>query len=211
MSSKKPNSAPKPAPKPAPNAGQAPDTRTRILGAALELLSGGAAGVRMSDIAKAAGVSRQAVYLHFPARADLLIAAVRHLDELREVDRRLEESRQAKSGRARLAAFIAAWAGYLPEIHGVARALVAMYDTDEAARAAWDDRMAALRHGCAAAVAALASDGALNPALTEEDATDLLWTLLSHHNWERLTGDCGWAQERYVAAMQDLAARALAA
>jgi AcrR family transcriptional regulator len=40
----------------------------------------------MSDIAKAAGLSRQAVYLHFPNRAELLISATKHLDE--KVDRR---------------------------------------------------------------------------------------------------------------------------
>ena len=61
-------------PKPAPN-----PTPARILDAALALLREGGP-VRMSDIAKAAGVSRQAVYLHFPTRAQLLIAAARRLD-----------------------------------------------------------------------------------------------------------------------------------
>lgn len=57
-------------------------TRARILDSAVSLLESGTGGaVRISDIAKAAGISRQAVYLHFPKRSDLLIAATRFLDE----------------------------------------------------------------------------------------------------------------------------------
>ena len=57
------------------------DTRHRILEATIARLeSQGGAGVRMADIAKATGISRQAVYLHFATRAELLIAAARHLD-----------------------------------------------------------------------------------------------------------------------------------
>ncbi|MBL4878008.1 MAG: helix-turn-helix transcriptional regulator, partial [Hyphomonas sp.] len=49
------------------------ETREKIMRATWKLLEeSGGSGVRMSDIAKAAGISRQAVYLHFPTRADLL-------------------------------------------------------------------------------------------------------------------------------------------
>ena len=65
-------------------------TRTRILAAALALLeSSGGQEVRMQDIAKAAGVSRQAVYLHFKSRAELLIATTLYVDEIRHVDARM--------------------------------------------------------------------------------------------------------------------------
>ena len=48
------------------------ETRTRILKAAWTLLEASRGrGVKMGDIASAAGVSRQAVYLHFATRADL--------------------------------------------------------------------------------------------------------------------------------------------
>ena len=100
-----------------------PQTRTRILDAAWQLLEAGD-NVRMSDIAKRAGISRQALYLHFPTRADLLIATTRHLDEVKNIDDRLVASRAATSGRERLALFIEAWGNYIPEIHGVARAEV---------------------------------------------------------------------------------------
>jgi len=188
------------------------ETRVRILDAAWKLLEAGqGSGVRMSDIAKAAGISRQAVYLHFPTRAELLIATTRHLDDVKNIDARLAASRDAATGPERLEAFIEAWGNYIPEIHGVARALLAMKDTDEAARLAWADRMAAVRDGCSAAVKALKKDGVLSPALSVKEATDMLWSLLSVQVWEQLTHDCGWPQRRYVSRMKDLARKALVA
>lgn len=186
-----------------------PKTRTRILDAAWKLLETGGSKVRMSDIAKAAGVSRQAVYLHFPSRAELLLATTRHIDEEKDVDARLAASRAATSGSDRLELFIEAWGSYIPEIYGVGRALMAMQDDDEEVRRAWDDRMRAVRHGCKAAVQALAADGTLRPELTADTATDLLWTLVSVRNWEQLTRQVGWSQEDYLERIKDLAARAL--
>ena len=49
----------------------------------------------MTDIVKTAGISRQAVYLHFPTRAEFLIATAQHLDEIENVDARLEPRRTA--------------------------------------------------------------------------------------------------------------------
>jgi AcrR family transcriptional regulator len=185
-------------------------TRVRILEACWELLeAGGASTVRMSDIARRAGVSRQAVYLHFPTRAELLVATTRHIDEVKDVDSRLEASRTAATGVARLDAFIEAWGNYIPEIFGVAAALMAMQDSDEEAAAAWRDRMQAVRHGCAAAVRALERDGALSPRYDPDRATDVLWTLLSVRNWEQLTITCGWSQADYIEEMKAIAARVL--
>ena len=58
------------------------DTKARILDAVWTLVSRrGRADLTMGDIARAVGLSRQAVYLHFPSRAALLVAAVRRFDE----------------------------------------------------------------------------------------------------------------------------------
>jgi len=110
----------------------APDTRQRILQATLELLEESRGqGVRMSDIAKRARISRQALYLHFETRAKLMIATTFYLDELKGAQGRLLPSRTAKSGVERLDAYIEAWASYLPELHGAARAqVIAVVDQD---------------------------------------------------------------------------------
>ena len=175
------------------------ETREKILAAALELLeSGTAQAVRMADIAKKTGISRQAVYLHFKTRADLLIATTRYLDEIQNVDEGLVPSRTAKTGKERLDAWIEVWGNYIPVMYGVGRALLAMRDTDDAAAAAWDERMAAMRHGCEAAILALERDGDLSPNYSVDDAVDFLWTLVSVRNWEQLTQECGWTQEKYI-------------
>lgn len=185
------------------------DTRTRILVATVEMLEEhGGRGVRMGDIAKAAGISRQAIYLHFASRAELLEATTKYLDEVLDLDRRLVPSREAKSGVERLALYIEFWGRYVPEIYGVAKALLLVQDTDDAAAAAWKDRMLAMRAGCRAAVDALHSDGDLAPEWTPKRATDALWTMLLVPNWETLTGECGWSTQQYVRWMKILAKRA---
>ncbi len=187
-----------------------PTTRARILDATWRLLeSGDAPAVRMSDIAKAVGISRQALYLHFPTRADLLIATTRHIDQVKDIDARLVASRSAATGRDRLDAFVSAWGDYIPEIHGVGRALMAMQHTDPEAARAWADRMDAMRQGCAAAVNMLARDGDLRAGLSETAATDLLWSILSVRMWEHLRLDCGWSQRDYLSEMLRLCHAAL--
>jgi len=187
------------------------DTKTRILDTTWNLLESGDKAVRMSDIAKAVGISRQALYLHFPNRADLLVATTRHIDAVKNVDARLAQSRSAASGIERLHAFVQAWGGYIPDIHGISVALRAMRESDKAAAMAWDDRMLAVRHGCEAVVRAIAANGDLRSELAEQTATDLLWTLLSVENWERLVRDCGWSQAAYEQTMRETTEAALLA
>ncbi len=186
------------------------DTREKILKAAWKLLEANIGKeVRMSDIAKKTGISRQAVYLHFPTRVELLVATARYLDEVKDIDARLAKSRNAATGIERLDAFIEAWGNYIPEIYGVGKAFLAMKDSDDAAATAWNDRMQAVRHGCDAAIKALKADGALSPDHSPKQARDILWTLLSVENWVQFTQDCGWSQKRYIEMMKHLAARAL--
>lgn len=185
-------------------------TRTRILKSTWALLEdGGGSAVRMSDIAKAAKISRQALYLHFRNRTELLVATTRYLDKVHDIDSKLVQSRTARTGKERLTAWVEVWGNYIPTIYGIAKALMAMQETDKEAKAAWNDRMQAVRHGCAAAVAAIDTDGNLNKDLTVDEATDVLWTLQSVRTWEHLRVECGWSQERYIGLMQYLAARTL--
>lgn len=163
----------------------------------------------MGDIAKRVGISRQAVYLHFATRTELLEATTQYIDEVLEVDKRLAPSRRAKSGTERLQRYIEAWGNYIPEIYGVAKALMTALENDEAAASAWKDRMAAMRDGCRAAIEALDNDGGLTAELDPKEAIDLLWTLLSVRNWENLTIECGWSNAQYVERMKLLAGRTL--
>src|SRR4028118_1156450 len=97
------------------------ETRTRIVEATWRLMEErNGQGVRMRDVAEAAGVSRQAVYLHFGSRAELMVATARYGDEVRGLDERLRRYRATTAGVERLEAFVEFWGDYIPESSGVA-------------------------------------------------------------------------------------------
>jgi AcrR family transcriptional regulator len=133
----------------------------------------------MSDIANSAGISRQALYLHFPNRTELLIATTHYIDRVKDVNRRLARSRSVSSGLERLEAYVEAWGNYIPEIYGVANALIVMGATDNEARLAWNGRLAAVREGCEAVVVALSREGRLSDRLSSPEAIDVLCAHLS--------------------------------
>src|ERR671920_891793 len=186
-----------------------PKTRTRILEATWRLMVGrDGRGVRMRDVAEEAGVSRQAVYDHFGSRAELMVATARYGDEVRGLEQRLAGYRAASGGVERLEAFVEFWGNYIPEIHRIARALLAARETDEAVAAAWDDRMGVVHEACRNIIEALHRDGTLASWWPRDEAADLLWTMLSIRNWEQLTIECGWTTNQYVGWMQELTKRA---
>ncbi len=188
------------------------ETRTKILDATVRMLEkAGGRGVRMGDIAKETGISRQAVYLHFATRTDLLIAAALYRGDQLDVKSRLAPSRAAGSGVERLDLYIEFWGNYIPEFYSVAKALMLAQDTDDAAAAAWRDRMLAMRDGCRAAIDALHADGMLAVDWTRPKATDMLMALLQVPNWEYLTLECGWSTKEYIRRMQLMAHESLVA
>jgi AcrR family transcriptional regulator len=182
------------------------DTRTAILSAARRLLEKrGYFGVGLDWIARAAGVSRQAVYLHFGSKAGLLLALVDWIDQtgqLPELTRRVEE---ATTGSEALDRFIELHAAYVPEVLGVATVLESARRTDPDAAAAWEDRMER-RYGAARSVVGrLARDGVLAEGLTTAEATDLLWALTSIQTCEQLIVTRGWSPRRYERHLKRLA------
>jgi AcrR family transcriptional regulator len=186
------------------------ETRERILLATWKLMEQSRGqGVRLEDVAREAQVSRQAVYLHFHSRTDLLIASARYLDERLELPRRIQQACEAGNGVLGIEAYVAFWAAYLPEIYGLGKALLVARETDDAAAAAWADRMQALYEGCKSVVQMLASQGTLDPAWTIETAADFFWATLSVPTWEDLTRERGWSQEQYRERMEWVIKRAL--
>src|SRR6516162_5528367 len=93
----------------ASNARGDPATRRRILDAALTLIGRrGGADVKMADVARAARVSRQALYLHFADRAALFMAIVRHADEQRGLPDAIQRMVDAPNGVAAVLEMVAA-------------------------------------------------------------------------------------------------------
>ena len=181
------------------------ETRKKILAETWRLMvEGRGHEVRMTDIAEAAGISRQAVYLHFSTRTELMVATTHYVDEVRGLNKRLSRYEAATTGIEILEEYVEFWGNYIPEIYGIAKALIAVYETDEAAAAAWDDRMNAVRSGCRNTIDALVRDKMLASDWSRDQAIDYFWTMLSVHNWELLTKVCGWSRSEYIERMKML-------
>jgi AcrR family transcriptional regulator len=175
-----------------------PETRRRILDATLTLVTRrGGTDVTMAQIARAARVSRQAVYLHFADRAALLTAAVRHVDESKGIPEAVQRIRDAPDAVAAVRQMVAVQARLNPGIWPIARALDAVRREDEAAERSWQDRTAHRLTGCQAIVARLAEEGVLKSGINHAVAADLLWTLTSVRLWEDLVLLRRWSVARY--------------
>lgn len=186
------------------------DTRTKILEATWKLLEENRGqGASMGDIAKAVGISRQAVYLHFASRTELIIEMALYVDEVKGLDARFDPFREAKKGIEKLEICVDVWGNYIPEIIGIAKAMLATRETDEATAAAWNEVMGCLKGVCRETVDVLAEEGNLAPEWTREQATDLFMAMISVNAWEELTLESGWTNAEYVERMKKLLKRAL--
>lgn len=178
------------------------DTRTKIFRATWDLLEAEPSKMpRMSDIAKKAGISRQALYLHFDSRTELLAETTRYQDQQNNAFAHFAPSRDATVGRVKLDAIVSTWASYMPKIWGLARALFQLAETEPEAKIAIESRMADVREGFENAILALQRDGDLPKGMDPRQATDLLHTLMHIQNWNRLVNECGWSQDCYADTM----------
>lgn len=158
--------------------------------------------VLISDVARAADVSRQAVYLHFGSRAGLLIATVRYVDDVNHLKERFQGMNTAANGIEVLEALVDVWGNYIPEIYGLAKALLAVRETDKGAAAAWDDRMNVFYQGCRSTINCLVRDQSLASEWDPDQAADALWSMLSISVWESLTMERGWTPSQYISHMK---------
>jgi hypothetical protein len=140
--------------------------------------------------------------MHFGSRSGLLVATARYLDETLGLSERMAPILAAENGIQHLEALVEFWTSYIPDIYGLAKALMTVRETDEAAAAAWDDRMQAVYTKCLGTVQHLDSDGLLTPEWTLDDAADFMWATLSIAVWEHLTLERGWTQEQYRERMK---------
>jgi AcrR family transcriptional regulator len=187
-----------------------PGTRRRILDATLGLVTRRGGGhVTMAQVARAARVSRQAVYLHFVDRAALFTAAVRHADDRHGIPEAVRRVREAPDAVTALREMVAAQARLNPGIWPIARALDAVRRDDEAAERSWQDRLDYRHAGCQAVVARLAEEHALKAGIDHAVAADLLWTLTSLRLWEDLVLLRRWSVKRYQEQVSAMILRTL--
>ncbi|HEX3306227.1 MAG TPA: helix-turn-helix domain-containing protein [Streptosporangiaceae bacterium] len=187
-----------------------PATRTRILLAARELLEKApGAPVSMGQVARHAGLSRQALYLHFADRTSLFVEVSRMADAAARTPERQRRVDEAPTAREALREAIALQAVLKPELRGVATALDALRRTDPAAAAAWAEREHARLQRCEAVVTRLHAEGDLAAAWDVRTAARLLWAVTSQRVWDDLVADQGWSTDQYRAHLTTMLESAL--
>jgi AcrR family transcriptional regulator len=176
------------------------DTRERLLDAATRLIvERGYHQVGMDEIARVAGVSRQAVYQgQFRNKAELLLALLARADELADVPRRVGRMREAHDGVQALEIAVEVVTSIERDIHDCARVFDAARTADPAFETAWQDRMRLRRGFSRAAVHRLEAEGRLADGWTAEEAGDYLWAALSTSTYQALVVERGWSEERYM-------------
>ncbi len=171
-------------------------TSSLILTAAWRRLARGDAA-RLADVAKDAGVSRQALYLHFGSRAGLLVALTQHIDRTLGLDVMLREVAAISSPREQLIAGLRLTARFAPKIQSVAISLARLRTVDADARAAFDERMEFRRRGIERIVRAIAREEGLASEWTVRRATDVLWAAGLPQTWELLVTERGWSPSEF--------------
>ena len=171
-------------------------TRERILSAAWRMArERGSVEFTLAEIASLAGVSRQALYLHFDNRAGLLIEMARRIDHNSGFVGRLASARKlpALPGFRRV---LRLWYAHLSEILPVARALEAAAIVGHEGSTAYHDRMGSWRETLRISVAALAEDGRLRRDWTVDHATDWVWMRTQPANYEYLVHQRSWPADQ---------------
>lgn len=176
----------------------APGTRQRILDAARGLLEAkpGVSFV-MGDVADRAGVSRQALYLHFADRTELLLEVARYADATARTPGRQRRVDQAPTGRDALREAITLQAYLKPRLVGVATAIDVLRRTDPAADAVWKEREHARLDRCEQVIRRLHDEGELALGWDVASAARCLWAVTSQRVWDDLVVDQGWSTARY--------------
>ncbi len=175
--------------------------RARILREAWAMIEAGRIGdLTMAAVGKAAGVSRQTVYVQFGTRAGLLVQMVRERDATNPRQEQLAAALEEPDPIEALMAVTRVLAAWWQDINPIAQALYGAALTDDAARAAWEDRMTHLHELAEQVVQRLDTAGVLAPGWDVAHASDWLANQLNPLGWVLLT-DAGWSQRTYEERM----------
>ncbi len=187
-------------------------TRDRLLDAARDLLKkGGVQAVTMGAVAKAADVSRQAVYLHFADRAQLLVELTEVIDKESDLDRWVDAMQGAPSASAAVQLWAEMQVERNPRLVPLGRALDAERSNDTASAAAWRNRLTNRLGFARVLVGRLAEEGKLHPSWDREHAALLLAELTSFRVWDDFVNEWEMPPAAYVRTVLSAALSSLAA
>jgi AcrR family transcriptional regulator len=178
-------------------------TRERILKAALaQLVDHGFTGFSLERVAKAAGVTRQSVYLHFKSKAGLLESLVVYIPQAEG-----EPPVDGVSAADAMAEIVHFTAGYLPKIYRFVRLIHAVRGDIPEAAAAWRRRAWILRRRSRRIVGRMKREHVLADGWSIDEAADVFWAVAGWPVYEYLVLDLGWSPRRYERAIERLVRR----
>jgi AcrR family transcriptional regulator len=187
-----------------------PATRRRILDAVLALLEEQpGANISMGQVADRAGVSRQALYLHFADRTDLFLEVSRLADSTARTPTRQRRIDEAPTAREAFREAIALQAWLKPRLKGIATTLDVLRRSDPAADTAWKEREHARLDRCEQVIRRLHDEGDLAPGWDITSATRCFWAVTSQRVWDDLAMDQGLSTAQYRAHITALLEAAL--
>ena len=163
----------------------------------------------MEEVAREAGFSRRTVYLHFESKVALFIATVHHIDETLGAPRIIQQAHEAKTALESLDEWVDAYGQIEPQIYNIAKVIYIARQSDQAAEASWQDRMAFRRGHVGEIIKRLQHEGLLDAGWTVDEASDFMWALLSVHTYEYLVIELGWTIEQFVSHLRMVLRRAI--
>ena len=181
------------------SSGGRPQTRTQILEAARALFEGlGYYGAGLEAVAKKAGVSRQAIYLHFPSKAELLTALHLHVFDTDVVPAlRRHPITDAMTALDVLDATIAADVEIVARVWRIHESLTTARrqhpEVDKTLRPREEERYRELLDRGHR----LEREGALPPKISVGTFADMMWGLMNIGTYRNLVIERGWSLDQY--------------
>lgn len=188
-------------------AGQARTRRARaavVSAAQRRFVDQGYVATTIADISTAAGVPVATVYRVFSTKLGILRAvldvAIAGDDEDIPVPARpsVQAALDDPEPRRRVEGFVALTASINARVSELYRALVTAADADRGAATFLEELTAQRQRGQGLLSRSLASSASLRPILNEQDAADIIHTLMSPEIYRLLVHDRRWRPERYA-------------
>ncbi len=174
------------------------DTRSAILDAARELFeSRGYHRVGLETVASRAGVSRQAIYLHFDSKVALLEALHQRINDV-DVAPEMGKTWNAPDASSGLDAFVRATTVTASKIAAIYTALEAASRTDPVVAESMKPGSKRRYADCMKLATWLDDDGLLAPGVSRRHAADVIWTIANIPTFSLLTVDRRWSLPRWT-------------
>jgi AcrR family transcriptional regulator len=179
------------------------ETRAAILEAARRRFeTDGYYAVGLEAVARDAGVSRQAIYLHFESKAALLHALHAHIHEV-DVEPAMREVWTRPDARSGLDEFVTASAAVIPKILLIFTALEPATRTEDEALETFQPPRQGRRDECARMARWLDDEGLLGAGMKARQAADILFAFVSIPSYDQLVVTCGWSPRRWCTWTRD--------